>query len=162
MRHVFAVAGLAILQLSACCAHAASYKDLLEGFGETTLAIATPDARMHRLHVWVAESPRQRAQGLMWIDDLPPDDGMIFVYGRAQRIAMWMKNTVMPLDMLFIAADGRVAQIVAHTTPYSLDTIASDTDVIAVIELHAGAAERLGIRAGALVLHPYFGTAAGQ
>jgi uncharacterized protein len=153
------LAVVAALALFASCAGAASYTELLEGFGESQLAIATPDARMHRFHIWVAQTPRQRAQGLMWIDDLPDDDGMLFVYGTPQSISMWMKNTVMPLDMLFIDEHGRIERVVENTTPYSLDTITSEGDVIAVLELHAGTAARLGIRSGALVLHPFFGTA---
>lgn len=81
---------------------------------------------------------------------------MLFVYDAPQTIAMWMKNTFISLDMLFIRADGRVARVVANTKPHSLNTIESGEHVLGVLELKAGTAAKLNIRAGARVLHPAF------
>ena len=133
--------------------------DRLADFPVSQLTIATPDARLHRLTVWIAATPAHRAQGLMWIRDLPDDTGMLFLYGRPQPVSMWMKNTVIPLDMLFIRADGRVVRVVERTEPLSLATIASGEDVTGVLELEAGEAARLGLRPGVIVQHPAFGTA---
>lgn len=130
----------------------------LSNFPTTELAITTPDARLHRFEVWVAERPARHAQGLMWVRELPEYAGMLFVYSRPQRISMWMKNTYLPLDMLFIAADGRVESIASRTTPLSRETISSAGEVLGVLELAGGTAERLGIRPGAVVIHPVFGT----
>ena len=131
----------------------------LASFPQSRLAIATPDARIHSFRVWVATTPAQRAQGLMWIRDLPDGTGMLFVHGRSGPVSMWMKNTLIPLDMLFIRENGRIAGIVENTEPLSLATIESQEDVLAVLELEGGTAQRLGLRPGAIVQHPVFGTA---
>jgi uncharacterized membrane protein (UPF0127 family) len=128
-----------------------SLEELLGDFPRTQLAISTPDARQHRFDVWVATTDAHRAQGLMFVRELPPDAGMLFVYAKPRTISMWMKSTFIPLDMVFIRADGRVAQVTANTTPQSLKTISSKEEVPAVLELNAGTAQKLGIRAGAIV-----------
>src|SRR5690606_5282927 len=106
--------------------------------------------------IWVAEDDAHRARGLMYVKQLAADAGMLFIYPRSQPIAMWMKNTYLPLDMLFVDEDGRIARVVENTEPLSLDTIASGGPVRAVIELNAGTAARLKIREGARVIHPAF------
>jgi uncharacterized protein len=130
----------------------------LDTFPRATLKIATPDARLHPFNVWIAADGARREQGLMFVKSLPEDSGMLFVYGAPQTIAMWMKNTFISLDMLFIRADGRVARVVANTKPHSLTTIESGESVLGVLELKAGTAAKLNIRAGARVLHPAFGS----
>jgi uncharacterized membrane protein (UPF0127 family) len=127
-----------------------------QNFPQSALQIATPDARLHSFRVWVADNEPRRARGLMFVRQLDADTGMLFIYPAAQEIAMWMKNTYLPLDMLFVTADGRVAKVVEATEPLSLKTITSDQQVLAVIELNAGTASRLHIRSGALVIHPIF------
>jgi uncharacterized membrane protein (UPF0127 family) len=161
-RRAFAPLAYALLVLTwlPSAPHADEDADRLAGFPLSRLTIATPDARLHPLTVWVAATPAHRAQGLMWIRDLPDDTGMLFLYGRPQPVSMWMKNTVIPLDMLFIRVDGRVVRVVENTEPLSLDTIASGEDVTGVLELEAGEAARLGLRPGVIVQHPAFGTAA--
>lgn len=128
-----------------------SIQQLLRDFPTTQLVIRTPDARQHRFDVWVATNDRHRAQGLMYVRELPPQAGMLFIYSQPQRVGMWMKNTYIPLDMVFIRADGRIAQIEVNTKPHSLDTVQANEDVIAVLELNAGTAKRLNIRPGALI-----------
>lgn len=130
--------------------------DLDRIFQRSTLQIATPDARLHTFKIWIADDEQRRARGLMFVKHLAAEDGMLFVYPQPQPISMWMKNTFVPLDMLFVAADGKVARVVENTKPQSLATIESGSPVLGVIELAAGSAARLKIAAGARVIHPMF------
>ncbi|MBL8269686.1 DUF192 domain-containing protein [Steroidobacter sp.] len=134
-------------------------QDLDRSFRREPVQIATPDARLHRFNMWIADDDQRRARGLMFIRQLGAEDAMLFIYPQSQSVAMWMKNTYVPLDMLFVAADGKVVNIVAHTEPLSLKTIESKGIVQGVIELPAGAAARLKIAPGAQVIHPAFSTA---
>jgi uncharacterized membrane protein (UPF0127 family) len=150
-----------ILILGLLCAFAAPADNAdsrrLDGiFPRSALTIATPDARLHHFTVWVADDDKRRSLGLMFVKELDADAGMLFVYPQPQQIAMWMKNTLLPLDMVFVAADGRVANVVENTIPQSLKTIESSETVLGVIELNAGTAKRLHIHAGARVGHPAF------
>ncbi len=108
----------------------------------------------HRFVVEVAETPAQRAQGLMFRTGLEPDAGMLFVYPYEGEITMWMKNTLISLDMLFIAGDGRIIRIARRTTPLSEKTIASGGPARAVLELAGGGAAMLGIQPGDIVRSP--------
>jgi uncharacterized membrane protein (UPF0127 family) len=90
---------------------------------------------------------------------LAEDRGMLFLYESVQPVAMWMKNTYIPLDMIFVRADGTIANVVADTVPHSLDTIQSREPVLAVLEVAAGGAERLGIGPGTVIRHSFFGNA---
>lgn len=130
--------------------------DLDRIFQRSTLQIATPDARLHTFKIWIADDEQRRSRGLMFVKHLAADDGMLFVYPQPQPISMWMKNTFVSLDMLFVAADGKVARVVENTKPQSLDTIGSGSPVLGVVELPAGSAARLKIAAGAQVIHPAF------
>ena len=109
--------------------------------------------------IYVALSPRQQARGLMYVRELPDDQGMLFLYSGARRISMWMKNTLIPLDMLFIRKDGQIANIESDTTPGSLASISAAEPVSAVLELNAGIARKLGIQSGDLVRHEFFANA---
>jgi hypothetical protein len=122
------------------------------------LVIVTRDGRRHAFDVEMALTPEQQAVGLMFRPSVPADGGMLFDWGAARESTMWMRNTIASLDMLFIAADGRIHRIAERTVPYSLATIASNGPVRATLELAAGTAERLDIRAGDRVLHPIFGS----
>lgn len=127
--------------------------DLDRVFQRSTIQIATPDARLHRFNSWIADDDQRRARGLMFIRQLRPDDSMLFIYPQPQSVAMWMKNTYVPLDMLFVAADGKVIKVVQNTEPLSLKTIESGGIVLGVVELPAGTAARLKITPGAQVIH---------
>jgi uncharacterized membrane protein (UPF0127 family) len=120
------------------------------------LAIETT-AGKRLFRVEVARTERQRAVGLMWRTEMAPDRGMLFDFAGERQAVMWMKNTPLSLDMLFIAADGRIATIAAHTKPYSTERIPSGVPVVAVLELLAGSAGRLGIAPGDQVRHSMFG-----
>jgi uncharacterized protein len=104
----------------------------------------------------IADTPELRQRGLMFRHQLPQDRGMLFDWGEVQPISMWMRNTYVSLDMIFIAADGRVVRIAAATEPLSETTIASGGPVAAVLEVVAGTAERIGLKPGDRVHHPMF------
>jgi uncharacterized protein len=128
----------------------------LQTFPRSELEIETASGR-HRFEVELARTPQQMAQGLMFRRHLPPDAGMLFDYGTAQDVAFWMRNTLIPLDMIFIYADGRIAGIHERAVPLSERPIRSPAPVRAVLELNGGTADRLGIEKGDRVLHSIFG-----
>ena len=111
----------------------------------------TQNGKTHRFRVEVARTSAEQAQGLMFRTELGPQDGMIFPSATPQFRSFWMKNVVIPLDLLFIGADGFVSNIAANTVPYSEDSIPSDGPVVAVLELAGGRAAELGITPGARV-----------
>ena len=110
----------------------------------------------HVIDVEIADTPQEKAQGLMFRTHLDDKSGMLFAYDTPQEITMWMRNTYIPLDMVFIRADGTVHRIEARTEPLSEDIIASRGDVTACLELAGGAAERLGLKPGDRVEHRFF------
>lgn len=113
----------------------------------------------HVIDVEIADTPQEKAQGLMFRTHLDDHHGMLFAYDTPQEITMWMRNTYIPLDMVFIRADGTVHRIEARTEPLSEDIVASRGDVTACLELAGGAAERLGLKAGDRVEHRLFAPA---
>ena len=121
------------------------------------LAIETA-AGKRLFRVEVARTEQQRGIGLMWRTEMAPDRGMLFDFDIERHVTMWMQNTPLSLDMLFISSDGEVVTIAAHTTPFSTDRISSGVKVGAVLELLAGSAERLGIAPGDRVRHSMFGS----
>ena len=108
----------------------------------------------HNFSVEVATTNQERSLGLMFRRALPENSGMLFLYDQAQPASMWMKNTIIPLDMIFIAEGGKVHRIVPFTEPFSTEAIFSEGDVVAVLELNAGQAERIGLKLGDKVLYP--------
>jgi uncharacterized protein len=98
--------------------------------------------------VEVAASPQEQARGLMFRTELNDFAGMIFPYKSPQILGFWMKNTPLPLDIIFIDEDGRIINIAAQTTPYSLDSVYSDRPAMAVLEIAGGRAAQLGIKPG--------------
>jgi hypothetical protein len=109
-----------------------------------------------KIDVEVTETSAEKAQGLMFRTHLPDTSGMLFFYETPQEITMWMRNTYIPLDMVFIRADGIVHRIETRTEPLSENIIASKGDVTACLELAGGAAERLGLKPGDRVEHHFF------
>ncbi len=147
-----------ILVLSAApiAADQAAAQIRLQTFERGQVAIETAQGARHRFEVELAISGEQHAQGLMYRRSLPDDAGMLFIYDRERPLSMWMKNTLIPLDMLFIAGDGRIVHIVERTVPQSLETIFSALPAAGVLEVNGGTAARLGIRAGDRVRHRVF------
>jgi uncharacterized membrane protein (UPF0127 family) len=108
------------------------------------------------LEVEVAQTDAERTTGLMYRKSLPDHHGMLFDFQVDQPVYMWMKNTYIPLDMLFIRSDGTIARIATMTTPLSTETIASGEPVRAVVEIAGGTAKKLGIAPGDMVAHRVF------
>ena len=119
------------------------------------LTIAGASGR-HAFQVEVARNDAERAQGLMYRRSLAPDRGMLFDFARVQPISMWMQNTYIPLDMIFIRADGSIARVAENAEPLSTRTIPSGEPVLAVLEVIGGTAARLGVKPGDRVEHPLF------
>lgn len=111
------------------------------------LTIATAAGPQHFI-VELARTPEQRQRGLMFRQDLAADAGMLFVYPSDGEVDMWMENTLLPLDMIFFAADGRITKVAERTVPLSEATIGSDGPVRGVLEVNGGTASRLGIAVG--------------
>ena len=110
----------------------------------------------HAFQVEVARTDADRSQGLMYRRTLAPDRGMLFDFGKVEPVSMWMQNTYVSLDMLFIRPDGSVANVATDTEPLSTRTVSSSEPVVGVLEVVAGTAKRLGIKAGDQVEHPMF------
>lgn len=111
----------------------------------------TQKGKTHRFRVEVAASDAEQARGLMFRTEMGADEGMIFPKEPAQMRSFWMRNTVIPLDLLFIGPDHKVVNVIADAVPYSLESRPSAAPVIAVLELNGGRAAQLGIGPGALV-----------
>ena len=111
---------------------------------------------VHVFSVEIADTEAEREKGLMFVKHLPDGQGMLFDFDSEQDIAMWMKNTYIPLDMFFIRGDGRIGRIAENTTPMSTAIIPSGGPVRAVLEVAGGTAARLGIAPGDRVAFPIF------
>jgi uncharacterized membrane protein (UPF0127 family) len=149
----FAIA-LAVLSCASCRADG-SAEPSLANFAKSSVTLESSSAK-HVISAWVADNDARRAQGLMFVKSLAPDTGMLFIYPEAQYVSMWMKNTYVALDMLFIDRDGRIVNIAENTRPLTLGTISSSAPVLAVLELPAGTVKRLGLRPGDRVHHATF------
>ena len=112
----------------------------------------------HSFAVEVMRTQAELEKGLMFRRHMAPDAGMLFDFGPPQRVSMWMKNTYLPLDMVFIGKDGRVVSVKQNAEPLSERIIPSGGEITGVLELNAGIAERIGVKAGDQVHHPMFGS----
>ncbi|MEO0637792.1 MAG: DUF192 domain-containing protein [Pseudomonadota bacterium] len=122
-------------------------------FHEAPLTVETREGDVS-FQIEVADDPDERSRGLMFRRSMPEDAGMLFVHDAPREITMWMKNTYIPLDMIFIGAEGKVVSVAADTIPHSLSVISSRVDARYVLELNAGMAKRHAIRPGDAVEHP--------
>jgi uncharacterized membrane protein (UPF0127 family) len=124
----------------------------LATFPRTSLEITHRGAhhalRKFPFEVWVADTPERAQQGLMFVSDLPDGRGMVFPLATPRVETMWMKNTYIELDMLFIGADGHVTKIIERAHPMSTSILSSDTPVSAVLELKGGEVAKLGLKVG--------------
>jgi uncharacterized membrane protein (UPF0127 family) len=123
------------------------------GLDQVALTIQS-SGNVHHFTVEVARTPAEQQRGLMFRESLAPDRGMIFPYDPPQPVAFWMKNTLIPLDMIFIRADGTIANI-ETAVPLSLDSVPSAGDAAAVLEIAGGRSAELGIKAGDKVDWPH-------
>lgn len=137
--------------LTACSPQAASPGAQAQspaGLEQVPLTIKQQNGRLSKFTVEVAKTPEEQARGLMHRQSMAPDRGMIFPYDPPQPVGFWMKNTLIPLDMIFIRQDGTIASIAENTVPMSLEMVPSVEPVVAVLEIAGGRSAELGIRAG--------------
>jgi len=153
MVRLFSALSIALALLTACPAPGGAGAAELQ-----TVEIATAGG-IRRFSVELAQTGRELDRGLMYRKSLPDGQGMLFDFGSEQRLDMWMKNTFIPLDMVFIDAGGRVINIAERTVPQSLDPVAAAAPARAVLEVNGGTAARLGIKPGDRVVFPIFGNA---
>ena len=121
---------------------------LLADFRKAQAIVETSDTRCLFLDIFIAESPGQRSRGLMFVEQMDEMEGMLFTYPEPAEMTMWMKNTYIALDMLFIRADGTISSIESKTKPLSTARISSTEPVTMVLELNAGFADRWHIEPG--------------
>lgn len=144
----FRIGWISVLLLSAAAGAILTYW-LPAGDPPETWPLAIDSATgTHHFAVELALTPEAHAQGLMFRGDLPDDAGMLFVYDRPDARTMWMKNTPLSLDMLFVDPDGVIRRIVRDTIPLSPSTIIGPRNILYVLELRAGITRKLGIEAG--------------
>jgi uncharacterized membrane protein (UPF0127 family) len=118
---------------------------VIGGFGAAAFTVA------------VADDPAERAQGLMFVASMPAMNGMLFVYDRPQRASFWMRNTLIPLDMLFADSTGRIVTVHENAVPLDETPIPGGEGIAFVLEINGGMAGRLGIRPGDVLQHPAIG-----
>lgn len=130
--------------------------EVLDHFPKSRVLIDA-GGRSFPIQVWMATTDERREQGLMYVRHLAADHGMLFVFEHPQILNFWMKNTRIPLDLLFIAQDGRVIRIAENAEPESLAVISSMGAATGVLELAGGTAAKLGLHPGNRIVHPLFG-----
>lgn len=143
---------LASLFLAACLAGPA----LAQGCDEAQVDLRG-DFGTARFSVDIADDDAERAQGLMFVENLPSGQGMLFVYESPRPASFWMKNTLIPLDMIFVGADGVVRNVHENAVPGDLTPIPGGDDILAVLEIRGGLSGAIGIEPGAEMRHPAFG-----
>lgn len=152
-------AGLALAQpVDLATADPAARETVVEYGGPEPVVIETGEGAV-TISALIAETPSQRQRGLMWREELAPDSGMLFDFQVEQPVSIWMRNTLISLDILYIRPDGTIAKIIAHAQPGSRRQLLSGEPVIAVLEINAGRAAELGIAPGDQVRHAMFDTA---
>jgi uncharacterized membrane protein (UPF0127 family) len=146
-----AAAGVALFV--ACAVAAAEYPASFAMLEQAEVHAKTTSGE-YRFKVWIAADDASRQQGLMFVRRLPADRGMLFVFDAPQQAGFWMKNTYLSLDLVFIDAAGKVANIAANAKPESLEPIFSNGPVIAVLEVPTGTARRIQLAAGDHIILP--------
>jgi uncharacterized membrane protein (UPF0127 family) len=139
---------LALLAAPLAAAYAQSPTAAQPELPKEKLTIVTKDGKRHDFTVEMALTPQQQEVGEMFRKEVPPDTGMLFDWGAPRDSTMWMRNTIAPLDMIFIEQDGRIHHIAENAVPQSLATISSGGDVRATLEVAAGTVRRLDIHVG--------------
>jgi uncharacterized membrane protein (UPF0127 family) len=149
LKNLFALALLLGGAIAVSHAQSGPLEDLAN-FPRTTLEILHGKSKKEARHfdVWIADNPGREEQGLMFVRDLPASQGMIFPQKKPRKMSMWMKNTYIELDIVFIGEKGAIDQIIEHAKPLDLTTLNSDKPVTAVLELKGGEAARQELKVG--------------
>jgi len=126
-------------------------------FGDPVPLKVQSEGATHSFMVEIADTPDKLTRGLMYRDEIKPEQGMLFQYDGQDVLSIWMKNTGVPLDIIFIRKNGKILKIEHSATPYSLRSISSEASAIAVLELAGGRSLELGIMPGDVVKHEFFG-----
>ncbi len=145
------VLGRALIWLWSVCAASVVYAQCSKDH-----VLLRGDWGQARFSIEVADNAESRARGLMHRESLPPMAGMLFVYPAPRQVGFWMKNTLIPLDMLFVDSTGTVTSLHHMAIPHDERPIFGDSDTIAVLEINGGLARRMGISAGTQLQHPAF------
>jgi len=148
-----------VLVLAAACSSPSGSQELApqSGLPVEALQIVTHDGHVHSFKVEIADNDASRERGLMFRKSLAPDAGMLFDFKTPQQVAFWMKNTLIPLDMVFIDEHGTVVNVAANATPLSEANIPSAAPVLGVLEIKGGRAAEIGVQAGDQVRERIFG-----
>jgi uncharacterized membrane protein (UPF0127 family) len=147
IRAYLVLAGLGIL-----ASVAVADEELDRAFEKDVLVIVANEPACYRFDIYLALSREQQRRGLMFVRSMDTWTGMLFAYPSEDIHSMWMKNTFIPLDMVFARRDGTVSSVVRNTVPQSLESISSVEPVSFVLELNAGTTERLAIDAGSRLI----------
>ena len=150
---------LAFLLIPATAAAQDARPDELLDYGPTETLVIESESGDRTFEVEVADTLAEQAQGYMWRESIPDGTGMLFEFDEPKVATIWMKNTPLPLDILFVRANGRILKIEHSAQPYKLRSASSEAPVSAVIELLGGTSKDLGILPGDRVRHEFFGTA---
>lgn len=145
---------LAAAALVAACASTANRAPALFPLLQQGSVQVTTATGRHDFSVWIAADPKSRERGLMYVREMPADRGMLFLFEFPQDVAFWMKDTVLSLDLVFIAEDGTVLNVAENARPFSLDPIGSDGEALAVLEVLGGTAKKIGLKPGDRVSLP--------
>ena len=132
--------------------------DNLIDFGPAEILVIEVESGTHTFNVEVADTLEEQAQGYMYRESVAPDEGMLFEFEEPKIATIWMKNTPIPLDIIFVRSNGRILKIEHNAQPYKLRSASSEATVAAVLELAGGRAEDLGILPGDIIMHEFFGT----
>ena len=128
----------------------------LSAFPQSLLAIRTSSGKVVNFKIWEADTPKREQQGMMFIREMDEHTGMLFMFPENKPVTMWMKNTYVSLDLVFLNAQGKIDYIAANATPKSEAIIGPPTPEFAVLELKGGACESFGVKVGDKVLHKNF------
>ena len=121
------------------------------------LTITKADGEQVSLNIELALTPAQQAKGLMFRSEMPEDEGMLFVFDGESERSFWMKNTLIPLDMIFVKRNGVIHHIHSDAIPHDLTSVRSNGPVYAVLEINGGLSEKLGLKPGDKINHAAFG-----
>lgn len=142
--------------LAASCWGTATADELVT-FASDDLTVQSSDGQHHAFIVELALTPQQRAQGLMFREEMAPNAGMLFLFDREAPRSFWMRNTLIPLDLIFIDSQGMIVSIAHDAVPHDETPIPSGLPAAGVLELNGGTVARLGIKPGDRVTHRAFG-----